>query len=55
VFIGDSRHDLVSGRAAGVKTAAALWGPFDRAHLADLEPDYWLETPRDLSLLTADD
>jgi pyrophosphatase PpaX len=55
VFVGDSRHDLVSGRAAGVKTAAALWGPFDRSHLADLEPDYWLETPRDLSLLTADD
>jgi pyrophosphatase PpaX len=55
VFVGDSRHDLVSGRAAGVKTAAALWGPFDRSHLADLEPDYWLETPRDLTLLTADD
>lgn len=55
VFVGDSRHDLVSGRAAGVKTAAALWGPFDRSHLADLEPDYWLETPRDLSLLAADD
>ena len=55
VFVGDSRHDLVSGRAAGVKTAAALWGPFDRSHLADLEPDYWLETPGDLSLLTADD
>ena len=46
VFIGDSRHDLVCGRAAGVKTAAALWGPFDRAHLADLEPDYRLNIPR---------
>jgi pyrophosphatase PpaX len=55
VFIGDSRHDLVCGRAAGVKTAAVLWGPFDRAHLADLEPDYWLERPADLSLLTTDD
>src|SRR5256886_2506141 len=55
VFVGDSRHDLVAGRAAGVKTAAALWGPFDRFHLADLEPDYWLETPRDLSLLASDD
>jgi len=51
VFIGDSRHDLECGRAAGVKTAAVLWGPFDRAHLADLEPDYWLERPADLSLL----
>jgi pyrophosphatase PpaX len=52
VFIGDSRHDLESGRAAGVKTAAALWGPFDRSHLADLEPDYWLERPEDIRTLT---
>ena len=52
VFIGDSRHDLESGRAAGVKTAAALWGPFDRAHLADLQPDFWLETPADILTLT---
>ena len=54
VFIGDSRHDLESGRAAGVRTAAALWGPFDRAHLADLEPDYWLERPEDILTLTPD-
>jgi pyrophosphatase PpaX len=54
VFIGDSRHDIVCGRAAGVKTAAVLWGPFDRSHLADLEPDYWLETPADLTLLAPD-
>lgn len=54
VFIGDSRHDLESGRAAGVKTAAALWGPFDRAHLADLEPDFWLEHPGDILTLTPD-
>ena len=51
VFIGDSRHDIECGRAAGVKTAAALWGPFDRAHLEDLAPDYWLERPADISLL----
>ncbi len=48
VFVGDSRHDMESGRAAGVKTAAVLWGPFDRAHLEDLSPDYWLEKPQDL-------
>ena len=54
VFICDSRHDLECGRAAGVKTAAVLWGPFGRADLADLEPDYWLERPEDLTLLTAD-
>ena len=52
VFIGDSRPDIECGRAAGVKTAAALWGPFDRSHLADLAPDYWLERPEDLATLS---
>ena len=54
VFIGDSRHDLECGRAAGVKTAAVLWGPFDRPHLADLSPDFWLERPDDLQTLTGE-
>jgi pyrophosphatase PpaX len=54
VFIGDSRHDMQCGRAAGVKIAAVLWGPFDRAHLEDLEPDYWLERPTDIRLLAPD-
>jgi pyrophosphatase PpaX len=48
VFIGDSRHDMECGKGAGVKVAAVLWGPFDRAHLQDLKPDYWLAQPRDL-------
>jgi pyrophosphatase PpaX len=48
VYVGDSIHDMVSGRAAGVKTAAALWGPFGRSHLESAKPDYWLETPADL-------
>jgi pyrophosphatase PpaX len=48
VYVGDSVHDMNSGRAAGVKTAAALWGPFGRSHLEGARPDYWLETPGDL-------
>lgn len=48
VYVGDSVHDMRSGRAAGVRTAAVLWGPFGRAHLEDAWPDYWLETPADL-------
>ena len=51
VFIGDSRHDMECGRGAGVQTAAVLWGPFDRPHLEDLAPDYWLEKPADLRQL----
>jgi pyrophosphatase PpaX len=48
VYVGDSIHDMQSGRAAGVKTAAALWGPFGRSHLESAKPDYWLGAPADL-------
>jgi pyrophosphatase PpaX len=48
VYVGDSIHDMLSGRAAGVKTAAALWGPFGRSHLEHAKPDYWLETPSEM-------
>jgi pyrophosphatase PpaX len=51
IFIGDSRHDLDCGRAAGVKTAAVLWGPFGRPELQDCCPDYWLEQPKDIERL----
>jgi pyrophosphatase PpaX len=53
VYIGDSVHDMRSGRAAGVQTAAVLWGPFTREELAPTEPDYWLEQPEDLTALLA--
>lgn len=48
VFIGDSSHDMASGRAAGVRTGAALWGPFDRSTLAPHEPTWWFETPAEV-------
>ena len=48
VYVGDSVHDMHSGRAAGVKTAAALWGPFGRESLASASPDYWLAAPTDM-------
>jgi len=54
VYVGDSIHDMHSGRAAGVRTAAALWGPFKRSHLESAEPDYWLERPADLIGLFVD-
>jgi len=49
--VGDSVHDMESGRAAGMLTAAALWGPFSREHLAPAEPDHWLEHPSELLAL----
>jgi pyrophosphatase PpaX len=48
LFVGDSPHDIESGRRAGVKTAAATWGPFARAALEAAKPDLWLEKPDDL-------
>lgn len=51
VFVGDSSHDMKAGRAAGVRTAAALWGPFPRETLAAYTPDFWLSRPADISSL----
>jgi pyrophosphatase PpaX len=51
VYVGDSVHDMLAGRAAGVRTAAALWGPFGRSHLEGAQPDYWLERPEELLAL----
>ena len=51
VFIGDSPHDMAAGHAAGVLTAAALWGPFPREVLEPHSPDYWLSAPTDIASL----
>ena len=51
VYVGDSIHDMHAGRAAGVSTAAVLWGPFGRAHLEGASPDYWLSRPEELGVL----
>lgn len=48
IYVGDSIHDMHAGRAAGVHTAAVLWGPFGRSHLEGARPDHWLERPEEL-------
>lgn len=52
-FVGDSPHDMAAGRAAGVTTVAALWGPFSRAQLARSEPDYYIERMSELLPIVA--
>lgn len=47
-YVGDSRHDLVAGRAAGVQTVAALWGPSTRESLEQENPDFKAESISDL-------
>jgi pyrophosphatase PpaX len=51
LFVGDSPHDLVAGRAAGVRTAAVSWGPFTRAELETTPPDYWIASWEELTAL----
>lgn len=51
LFIGDSPFDIRAGNAAGVRTAAALWGPFKREALEPAAPTYWLETAGDIARL----
>jgi pyrophosphatase PpaX len=53
LFVGDSTHDVQAGRAAGTRTAGALWGPFPPEALAAEGPDYLLESVEDLLDLCA--
>ena len=48
VFIGDSPHDVVAGRGAGVDTAAVLWGAFAREVLEKESPRHVLSAPADI-------
>ena len=58
VFVGDSPHDVEAGKAAGARTAAALWGFFPRAELetagADFHLDDVIELPGLVESLSAD-
>lgn len=51
LFVGDSVHDMRSGRAAGVSTAAAVWGPYEAPGLESVEADYWLRSITELRAL----
>ncbi|MGI8496623.1 MAG: HAD-IA family hydrolase [Gemmatimonadaceae bacterium] len=51
VFVGDSPHDVASGKAAGVLTVGALWGPFSRSELEQASPDRLLSDIRELPAL----
>jgi pyrophosphatase PpaX len=44
LMIGDSPHDISAGNAAGVQTAAVLWGAFSREQLFPANPTYWLSS-----------
>ncbi len=48
LFVGDSPFDILAGRGAGVRTVAALWGPFERHVLERAGPDHYLRRLTDL-------
>jgi pyrophosphatase PpaX len=54
LFVGDSPHDVAAGRAAGTRTAAALWGPFPRRALEEAGPDALLAAQGDVLRLLAE-
>ena len=48
LFIGDSTADMEAGRQAGVKCCAATYGYGKREELARWNPEYWLDSLREL-------
>lgn len=52
LMVGDSPHDIAAGRDAGTRTAACLWGPFERADVAAARPDYYLASFQELLSIT---
>jgi pyrophosphatase PpaX len=48
VYVGDSRHDIIAARAAGVRTVGALWGPLPRTDLEREGPSFVADSITDL-------
>ncbi|MCC6628784.1 MAG: HAD-IA family hydrolase [Chloroflexi bacterium] len=48
LYVGDSVHDLQSATAAGMPSAAALWGPNDPARLRACQPTHALASVADV-------
>jgi len=47
-FIGDSHHDIASGKAAGVMTIAVTWGAVSRPRLEEAGPDRIVDAPEQI-------
>jgi pyrophosphatase PpaX len=48
LFVGDSPHDVQSGRAAGVYTVGVSWGAFTRAEMEASGADTVIDDPKEL-------
>ncbi len=48
LYVGDSVHDIGCAHNAGVKVAVVGWTNMDKEELFSKNPDYVIETPKDL-------
>ena len=53
LMVGDAVFDILAGKAAGVHTAAALWGTREREAALDAGPDHVAERPEDVVSLVS--
>lgn len=53
LMVGDAVFDILAGKAAGVHTAAALWGARERVAVLDAGPDHVAERPEDVVALVS--
>jgi pyrophosphatase PpaX len=53
LFVGDSPHDIMSGRSAGVVTVGVTWGAFGRGELEEAGADVVIDRIEELPALLA--
>ena len=49
IYVGDDERDIVAGRAAGMRTAAAAWGYIGAVPVTDWKADVIVATPAELT------
>lgn len=54
LYIGDQRRDILAARKAGIDIAAVTWGYESRILLKKLNPEYLVDTPREIVQLVLD-
>jgi pyrophosphatase PpaX len=48
LYVGDSSHDILCAKNAGVRSAAVRWSYMPEQELTILEPDLFIRSPKDL-------
>lgn len=48
IYVGDQPTDMIAARRAGMRSAAALWGPGNAEYLSESVPDFMIRKPREI-------